>query len=112
MEDMKHHIPFKPDTPSTYVEALGLGVYITLAQTIQVIGRIYSCNEQLDSDGMSHVIEAISGTLAWMEATGFSERYPELRDMPLKVDPLEFQGDTEGLMQWFDRQLRSLKAGE
>ena len=109
---MTDHQPYEHNQIDIGLEALGLAVYINMAQCLQVVGGLISRDEMLEVDEMQKVVETIASALAWIDSTGLAERHPELRDMPSKVDPLEFQGGGINIIKWVERKIEEMKEAE
>jgi len=110
--NMKDHMPFQHDTLNVASEAIGLTVYVNLAQAVQAIGCVIQRGEGIKAGDLQHIQETMTAALKWMDGVGFVERHPDLGDMPDKVEPLDFQGGAEGLTQWFEHKVELLMEGE
>ena len=112
MEKMKHHKPFQHYQLNMVGEAMSLAVYINMAQATQVVCDAIANEDTFGTDDLLRIVDTFMACLTWMDTTGIRERYPDLADMPDKVDPLDFQGGLEGLTDWMDAQLKKIAEGE
>ena len=112
MTRMTEHRAYEHSMIDIGMEAVGLAVYINMAQSLQVIGQMVERDEMLEVDEMLRVVETIASALAWMDATGLAERHPELRDIPTKVDPLDFQGGGRNIITWVEGEIGKMKEAE
>ena len=109
---MKRHKAFEYDQINVVHEAMGLGVYINLAQAMQVIGGVIDEGSKFEAPDLLRVIETMAAALTWMDYSGLSERHPDLKDMPDRVEPLNFQGGIEGLAEWLTQEMEMFTTGE
>lgn len=105
---MKHHEPYSHDAVDLIVEAEGLGVYLNLAQGLQVIGEIIDGGGECGTEDLLKVMSTFAHTLYWLDSTGFADRHPDLLDMPETVAALDFQGGEEGLTRWLVEEIANL----
>ena len=109
---MEHHEPYNHDAVDLMVETEGLGVYLNLAQGLQVIGKIVEGGGECEATDLLKVMATFANALYWMDTTGFADRHPDLLDMPETVAALDFQGGEEGLTRWLVEEVANLARQE
>lgn len=109
---MDYHKPFQHTQVNMVGEAMSLALYINMAQAVQVACDHINREVPFGMEEILKVVDTFTAALTWMDMGGIRERYPDLADMPDKVDPLDFKGDEEGLTQWFKEQMEDLKDAE
>ena len=93
-------------------ELMGLTAYVGLAQSLQKMIDAAATGDPLSSNDNEELMEVICMALTWMQTGGMVERHPDLAVIPNEVDPLNFKGDEEHLVEWLSQELRQCATDE
>ena len=92
-------------------EAMGAQLYINLAQGAQVVSTYIGENDVLEDDVAKKIVDTFIQALHWMDRMGLADRHPDLKQMPMAVEPIDFQGGGEAnIQQWLEAQLEQIMA--
>jgi len=102
---------FTDNLADPITEAMGAQLYINLAQGAQVVSTYIGENDVLEDDVAKKIVDTFIQALHWMDRMGLADRHPDLKQMPMAVEPIDFQGGGEAnIQQWLEAQLEQIMA--
>ena len=102
---------FTDNLADPITEAMGAQLYINLAQGAQVVSTYIGENDVLEDDVAKKIVDTFIQALLWMDRMGLADRHPDLKQMPMAVEPIDFQGGGEAnIQQWLEAQLEQIMA--
>ena len=102
---------FTDNLADPITEAMGAQLYINLAQGAQVVSTYIGENDVLEDDVATKIVDTFIQALHWMDRMGLADRHPDLKQMPMAVEPIDFQGGGEAnIQQWLEAQLEQIMA--
>ena len=93
-------------------ELMGLTAYVGLAQSLQKLSDAAMAGDVLSTNDNEELMDVICRALPWTQTGGMVERHPDLEVIPNEVEPLDFKGDDEHLVEWLSQELNQCVTDE